>query len=125
MGIAQQSMQGLAGTVLAAGAAVGKIGADIDKANVAKAEEADSLQEEFLKNKDAIALNNEDIKKLEPIANAGNSGPAHRAGYTDKQAAQIALQNLKDKNEALVGMQDRISTRFTKLTRTPIIGGNK
>lgn len=125
MGVAQQSLQGLTTTALAAGAMAGKVGADIDKANVAKAAEADKLQEEFLKNKSGIEaqdeiLNDQKLNKL-----AGAKGPGRAGTMTDIQAAQRALQSAEEKKQAMTLMNERIGKRFQKLTRTPIIGGDK
>ena len=133
MGVAQQSLQGLATTALAAGAMIGKVGADIDKANVAKAEEADKIQESFLQNKEAMQGIEGEHEKLNTIINTAKYGEgeakadAHDAlmdkGLTDAQAAQRALDNLKDKHEALQAMNERYSERFKKLTHKNIIGG--
>ena len=139
MGIAQQSMQGLAGTVLAAGAAVGKIGADIDKANVAKAEEADSLQDQYLKNKEGILAQENILNDPEKLKVAGSkpgrgpnvmnekTGQMETTGRTmnDIEAAKKALQSAEEKKLALSQRNERIAIRFQKLTKTPIIGGNK
>ena len=139
MGIAQQSMQGLATTALAAGAAIGKISSDIDKANVAKAEEADSLQDQYLKNKEGILEQENILNDPEKLKVAGSkpgrgpnvmnkeTGQMETTGRTmnDIEAAKKALQSAEEKKLALSQRNERIATRFQKLTRTPIIGGKK
>ena len=136
MGVGQQSTAALATTMLAAGAMVGKVSADIDKANVAKAEEADKLQDKYLQNKEAISNNEGEHKNLQETLDTAlyGEGEAKEAAkqqlsdhykLTDKQAAERALNTLKEKNQALGEMNERISKRFQKLTHTPIIGGKK
>ena len=136
MGVGQQSTAGLATTMLAAGAMVGKVSADIDKANVAKAAEADKLQENFLQNKEAISNLEGEHKNLQETLDAAlyGEGDVKEAAkqqledkykLTDKQAAERALNTLKEKHQALGEMNERIGKRFQKLTHTPIIGGDK
>ena len=86
MGVGQQSLQGLATTALAAGAMIGKVGADIDKANVAKAEEADKLQEGFLQNKEAMQNIQGEHEALAAEVNTAQYGEGE-----DKAAAHDAL----------------------------------
>lgn len=136
MGVGQNATAGLATTMLAAGAMIGKVGADIDKANVAKAEEADKLQEGFLQNKEAMQRLEGEHEKLGALINTAQYGEGEEKaaadlalkkdkGLTDAQAAQRALDNLRDKHEALQAMNQRYSERFTKLTHRDIIGGEK
>lgn len=135
MGVGQNATAGLATTMLAAGAMIGKVGADIDKANVAKAEEAENIQETFLKNKEAMQDIKGEHEQLGALVNTAKYGEGEDKAaakeslsnmkLTDAQAAQRALDNLKDKHEALQAMNDRYSERFTKLTHREIIGGEK
>ena len=74
MGVGQQSTAALATTMLAAGAMVGKVSADIDKANVAKAEEADKLQDKYLQNKEAISNNEGEHKNLQETLDTAKPG---------------------------------------------------
>lgn len=135
MGVGQNATAGLATTMLAAGAMIGKVGADIDKANVAKAEEADKIQEGFLQNKEAMQGIEGEHEKLSALVNTAQYGESEDKaaassalrdkGLTDAQAAQRALDNLRDKHEALQAMNERYSERFTKLTHRGIIGGEE
>ena len=125
MGVGQQSTVGLATTMLAAGAMVGKVSADIDQANVAKAAEADKLQEEFLQNKSGIEAQDEILNDPKLNKLAGAKGPGRAGTMTDIQAAQRALQAAEEKKQAMTQMNERIGKRFQKLTHTPIIGGDK
>lgn len=125
MGVAQNSLLGALTTAAAGAAAVGKVTADIDKASVEKMNKADSLQEEFLQNKEAMNFNETQMKPLEKAANAGNSGPAHRLGFTDRQAAQEALNQLQEKQLALAELNERKAQQYARLTHKNIIGGTK
>ena len=132
MGVAQNALLGVLGTTAAGAAAVGKVGADIKSANaaaeevkVAKVTQAESLQKEFLQNKEALNYNETQMKPLEKAASAGNSGPAHRLGYTDRQAAQVALQQMQEKQVAIREVNARRAEQYAQLIGKTSIGGER
>lgn len=143
MGVAQNQMQGLATTMLAAGAMFGKVNADIDKAEAAKAAEAENLQDKYLATNDEIStmskehqelsdkintasLTNEDVKD-DPELKKARAGARNELNqqFTDMQAAKRAQANLADKVQAATQRNERTAARFKKLTHQTIIGGNR
>lgn len=143
MGVAQNQMQGLATTILAAGAMAGKVSADMEKAEAAKSAEAESLQDKYLATNDEISnmskehqelsdkintasLTNEDVKG-DPELKAARTGARNELNqqFTDMQAAKRAQANLADKVQAATQRNERTAARFKRLTHQTIIGGNR
>lgn len=142
MGVGQSAVQGLTGSLLAAGAAASKIGSDISKANAAKVAETNNLQEEYLNDTDEILKNEAKGKQLQnkidlasmDETDVGNLGKVQdiisakeelfgqNGMFTDLDAAKKSRQNLLLRTEAIKRRQAETAARFQKLTGKEIIG---
>lgn len=132
MGVAQNALLGALGTTTAAVAAAAKVGADMEKAEAAKAGEAESIQKDYLMNKEAMQHNEVEIEHLEKESNfKPGRGPNDAEGnptgrkMSDIQAAKVALQQMQEKQQAIAEVRARQAMQYQKLTGKTIIGGDK